>query len=756
MSNSNGKKSIEMDEARVSRSALLLWFTQTLREGAKRKLTVDDLPALPETFRSDHCKLLFTSSCKSGDKKEFKHADHSIQGTSIDWLLHLTSADEKNKAGVLALVGVIARCYGWDLLIVGILKALTTALSFSGPVLLGYIVSYLEQGVTVNTLETGLLLTAVLGGSSIFSALLNTNYNVRTLTLKLRIQTALTRVLFSRCITLPSIAWKDLHASDAMVSNLVQVDVEQVANCVRSIHDLWALPAQICVAFALLYLNIQVGFLAGVGVIVVMIPLNSLIAKQFGRANEGYMKAKDQRVNIVTEALRSVTSMKMCGLEAAVLVTSHQHRKKELHYLSVRKYLDAGCVFLWSTTPVIVPFVTFVTTVSMGIPLSAADVLTAIALLNMLIFPMNALPWVINGFFEARVSLRRLARVLAAEDGQSIRTGALLRETEPTAVPANLGGVWGREGGTGTASSAHEVFLDVPASVWSWRTSSSMEEPLRPRNSDASRKGCGASVDEGLSNPVASPSERPSHDDSDCDIAALEGAAGGSHKTDTMHCIRATTTPDIDTTMPSGNRGSMLEGRAFYVQMKALQCRGGDLWAVVGPTGSGKSSLLLGILGEMRGHNVQHRSNPYIPSSLSEATNPEGSFSDALSDTTSGRSSDVFTGSSYSLSVGGMEHGAVELHDWQHNPFVVGAGAMLPRHTHYSSAFGSGNHSGHNGISYCPQLPSIHTGSVRANILMGSALEQSWYDEVLDGCCLADDLRQVCMCMLLVLGIISV
>ncbi len=37
---------------------------------------------------------------------------------------------------------------------------------------------------------------------------------------------------------------------------------------------------------------------------------------------------------------------------------------------------------------------------------------TALALLNMLIFPMNALPWVVTGCLEAMVSLTRLRRLL--------------------------------------------------------------------------------------------------------------------------------------------------------------------------------------------------------------------------------------------------------------------------------------------------------------------------------------------------------
>lgn len=40
------------------------------------------------------------------------------------------------------------------------------------------------------------------------------------------------------------------------------------------------------------------------------------------------------------------------------------------------------------------------------------QVFTTIALLNMLIAPLNAFPWVLNGLIEAWVSLKRIQRLL--------------------------------------------------------------------------------------------------------------------------------------------------------------------------------------------------------------------------------------------------------------------------------------------------------------------------------------------------------
>lgn len=125
-----------------------------------------------------------------------------------------------------------------------------------------------------------------------------------------------------------------------------------------------------------------------------MIPINNLIAKQIGVATEKLLTHKDARVKFVSECFRGIKSIKASGWEGPMLKRSMQQRDKELKYLSRRKYLDALCVFLWASMPLLVPFATFVTTVTLvKETLTVSQVFTTIALLNMLIFPMNAFPW---------------------------------------------------------------------------------------------------------------------------------------------------------------------------------------------------------------------------------------------------------------------------------------------------------------------------------------------------------------------------
>lgn len=129
-------------------------------------------------------------------------------------------------------------------------------------------------------------------------------------------------------------------------------------------------------------------------IFIVMIPINNYIAKQIGVATEKLMAHKDTRVKFISECFRGIKSIKASGWEEPVLLRSMRQRELELKYLSRRKYFDALCVFLWASMPLLVPFATFVTTVTLvKESLSVAQVFTTISLLNMLIFPMNAFPW---------------------------------------------------------------------------------------------------------------------------------------------------------------------------------------------------------------------------------------------------------------------------------------------------------------------------------------------------------------------------
>ena len=76
----------------------------------------------------------------------------------------------------------------------------------------------------------------------------------------------------------------------------------------------------------------------------------------------------------MAEMLTGIRVVKFMSWEPYFAEKVHQARTKELKYLKGRKYLDAICVYLWCTTPVLISVLTFATYVLLGNSLTAAKV----------------------------------------------------------------------------------------------------------------------------------------------------------------------------------------------------------------------------------------------------------------------------------------------------------------------------------------------------------------------------------------------
>lgn len=196
----------------------------------------------------------------------------------------------------------------------------------------------------------------------------------------------------------------------------MSIDTDSVVNAFPSFHSFWSLPLQICISLYLLYSQIGLSFLVGVVFILVLIPINKVISDYIGKVQTKLMLFKDLRVKLMTEFLHGIRVIKFYSWEAYFLKRINEIREEELQQLKAKKYLDAGCVYFWACTPILMSVATFTTYVLVGNTLSPSKVFTSLALFNMLINPLNSFPWVINGLVQAWVSLKRIQEFLGLEN----------------------------------------------------------------------------------------------------------------------------------------------------------------------------------------------------------------------------------------------------------------------------------------------------------------------------------------------------
>eukprot|EP00759_Apiculatamorpha_spiralis_P030046 PhF_6_TR31853/c1_g1_i1/m.47234/K05674/ABCC10; ATP-binding cassette, subfamily C (CFTR/MRP), member 10 len=291
----------------------------------------------------------------------------------------------------------------------GVLKFCCDNGGFVAPLLLNEFLTYLESDSSNR--QTGWLIVIGLLSSNLVLIVLRAQYDFYVRRLSYRVQSNLITSVFKTTIVTPT---HDLHGyASGDVMNYMGVDTQRVADAVPSFNEFWSLPIQVGITLYLLYVQVSWAFLSGLGVVVLLVPFNMYIARRLQKETRKMMTAKDTRVNSVSEFIRSIKVVKMQGWEPKVLESISTSRRAEFEALETRKYLDSFCVFLWATTPVLVTLSTFATYVWTGGNLTPAKAFTSITLFNMLIYPINAFPWVVNGLMEAQVSYTRIRKFLS-------------------------------------------------------------------------------------------------------------------------------------------------------------------------------------------------------------------------------------------------------------------------------------------------------------------------------------------------------
>lgn len=315
---------------------------------------------------------------------------------------YLNSLSQRNY-----LIKSLFRQFGWKILILGSMKLLADSLAFLSPIFLNKILLYLESDKFAS--KQGFTFALALFFGTFFNATIISFFNFQMSKLGLKIRTALITIIYHKLFRIRSSHLLTKFGTGHLL-NLANTDIERVVNFAPSLFQFVSLPLQLVITLYLLYDEVGIVFLSAVFFILALIPLNKVICNKIGIFSQEMMKWKDKRIKLMTEILRGIRTIKMHFWEKSFIEKVNFFRSKEVKYLRWRKYLDALCVYFWATTPVIISSLVFGTFVYFNgsEDLTSSKVFTSLALLSMLIMPLNALPWVLNGLVEALVSVRRL------------------------------------------------------------------------------------------------------------------------------------------------------------------------------------------------------------------------------------------------------------------------------------------------------------------------------------------------------------
>ncbi|CAG9464562.1 unnamed protein product [Pedinophyceae sp. YPF-701] len=324
------------------------------------------------------------------------------------------------------------------------------------------------------------------------------------------------------------------------IVNLQSNDAQKIWSLPTYLHMLWSGPLQIVLITTLLARIVTpVPALAGLLSTVAVIPLNILVGKRLVKIRAELVKQTDRRVKLVTEVITGIKQIKLYAWEGPYVDRIRALRAQELASLFKSNMTSLINTIISLSAPILVSIVTFAVYIMRGNELTADIAFPALALFNQLRFPIQVLPNQINNLINATVALRRMQEFLGAEE-------LAVRGCD-------------EQRARGRAPPPPTIDEDAP-----------LPPPPPP--------SCPACID-------------------DPSVAASFKNAVFRWPTVPEPASAAVARKDDAARAPTP--GASQRGNAFTLDVADLKVQRGDLVMVVGQVGSGKSSLLYALLGEM-------------------------------------------------------------------------------------------------------------------------------------------------------------
>jgi hypothetical protein len=155
----------------------------------------------------------------------------------------------------------------------------------------------------------------------------------------------------------------------------------------------------------MLYIVLGRAAFGGMAVMATSLILGLGVSKIVEIFQEQLLKTKDYRMEIINEVLNSVRVIKYYAWELKFTAKINAARRAELRNLRKYAVTDAALFVIWEVVPALVGAAAFVThTVYLGQSMTPATGFTALTLFNLLRFPLNVFPDMINYFVRTKVS----------------------------------------------------------------------------------------------------------------------------------------------------------------------------------------------------------------------------------------------------------------------------------------------------------------------------------------------------------------
>uniref|UniRef100_A0A8C7WG56 Multidrug resistance-associated protein 4 n=1 Tax=Oncorhynchus mykiss TaxID=8022 RepID=A0A8C7WG56_ONCMY len=300
----------------------------------------------------------------------------------------------------LQLTRVLIACY-W--------RSYSEIIKVIQPVLLGKLIRYFESydPDNMDALYEACGYAAGVSLSTLGLAALHHLYFYHVQRAGMKIRVAMCHMIYRKALCLNSTALG--KTTTGQIVNLLSNDVNKFDEVTIFLHFLWVGPLQAAAVMVLLWYEIGPSCLAGMAVLVFLMPIQTLFGRLFSSFRGTTAALTDNRIRTMNEVVSGIRIIKMYAWEKPFAALVDEVRRKEISKIMKSSYLRGLNMASFFVASKIIVFITFTVYVLMGNRISASRVFVAVSLygavrLTVTLFFPNA----VEKVSEALISIRRI------------------------------------------------------------------------------------------------------------------------------------------------------------------------------------------------------------------------------------------------------------------------------------------------------------------------------------------------------------
>ncbi|XP_073470477.1 ATP-binding cassette sub-family C member 4 isoform X1 [Aquarana catesbeiana] len=381
-----------LETANFCSKLFFCWLNSLFLIGHKRKLEEDDLyNVLPE----DTSQRL---------------------GEELQWFWDEELQKAQNEGRAPHLTKAIIRCHWKAYSVLGFFTLIEESVKVIQPIFLGNVVSYFEMDNPSDAaLASAYINAAALSICTLLLAVFHHIYFYHVLRAGMKLRVAMCHMIYRKALRLSNTAMG--KTTTGQIVNLLSNDVNKFDQVTIFLHFLWAGPLQAIAVTVLLWLEIGPSCLAGMAVLIILMPLQTCLGKLFTSLRGKTAAITDIRIRTMNEVISGMRIIKMYAWEQPFTELVNQNRKKEISKVLRSSYLRGLNLASFFVASKIIVFVTFTTYVLLGNVISASRVFVAVSLYSAVRLTVTLFfPSAIERVSETKVSIRRIKNFLLLDE----------------------------------------------------------------------------------------------------------------------------------------------------------------------------------------------------------------------------------------------------------------------------------------------------------------------------------------------------